>query len=177
MPLNSIEDYLPMATGKVAVASDGAIWYYHPPSSGGMVELEPPVTPTPPTNSVPPSISLVGGGLAVGGSAAMNTGTWQNSPTYARQWTSAGANIPGATGISYVFQESDVGNLISGYIVGTNQDGSLHVAASNSVGPITAPAEDPPEETRTAQVSQQPQAKSHKPTKHGKTDHARRLHR
>ena len=173
--ISELEDFLPMATGKVAIASDGAVWLYHPPSSGGMIEILPPAVPTPPTNSVAPSVTAVAG-LAVGNMAAMNAGTWQNSPTFTQQWTSAGADIPGATATSYTFQASDLGNMISGRKVGTNQDGSLTVQCSNSIGPIVEPAEDPP---ARAQASQQPQskAKSHSPMKHGKTDHARRLYR
>ena len=52
-----------------------------------------------------------------------------------------GATIPGFTGPSYLFQASDVGNMVGGTLTMTNQDGSLTVPTSNTVGPIIAAEE------------------------------------
>lgn len=149
-PINAIEDYLPMSTMGVAVASDGGIWQLHPPSPGGMVELEAPTTPTPPVNTLPPSINVLTN-LEVGSQVTMVNGNWSGSPTFTRTWTSGGTTIPGATGTSYILQSSDVGNMIGGDLTGTNQDGSVTVPTSNTVGPVTEPpldeeAADPPAE-------------------------------
>ncbi|HEX3522862.1 MAG TPA: hypothetical protein VHT52_12330 [Stellaceae bacterium] len=136
MALDAIEDYLPLSTMGIALASDGAIWMLHPPSPGGMIELVAAVTPTPPVNTQPPSINVMTN-LEVGSQAVMINGNWSGSPTFTRQWTSAGLPIPGATATSYIFQESDVGNMIGGTLIGSNQDGSA-TATADPVGPIIA---------------------------------------
>lgn len=133
----SIEEYLPVSTMGIAVATDGAVWLYHPPSPGGMVELLAPVTPTPPVNTLPPSINVMTN-LQVGSQLMMVNGNWANSPTFTRTWTSAGTTIPGATTASYILQSSDIGNMIGGTLTGTNQDGSVTVPTSNTVGPVIA---------------------------------------
>jgi hypothetical protein len=137
MAIEAIEDYLPFSTMGIALASDGSVWQLYPPAAGGMIEIEAPTTPTPPVNTTPPTIQVMSD-LAVGSQAVMNSGVWQNSPTFTRTWTSAGTTVPGATGPGYVFQASDVGNMIGGTLTGTNQDGSVTVPTSNTVGPIVA---------------------------------------
>jgi hypothetical protein len=141
-PINAIEDYLPLSTGQVALSSDGGVWMYHPPSPGGMVELVAAVTPTPPVNTQAPNIAILTD-LAVGSTLVMQNGQWTGSPTFTREWTSAGVVIPGAVTTSYVLQQSDVGNMIGGNLTGTNQDGSV-TAATNTVGPVIAPPLDEP---------------------------------
>lgn len=141
--LTSIEQFLPVSTMGIAIATDGAVWLYHPPSPDGMVEILPPVTPTPPVNTQAPNIAVLNG-LQVGQQLILQNGTWTNSPTFTRRWESGGVTIPGATTTSYTMQQGDVGNMIQGFVTGTNQDGSA-TAASNSVGPVIEPplAEEP----------------------------------
>jgi hypothetical protein len=155
-PPTQLDDYLPFFTAGIALSVDGSVWRYQPNASGGMVEIEPPRQPTPPTNTVPPSI-IAPNGLAVGQQAVMNSGTWQNSPTFTREWTSGGTVIPGDTGPAHTFQASDVGNMIGGSLTGTNQDGSLTVPASNTVGPVIEP---PLEDPEAADLPRRPVARS-----------------
>jgi hypothetical protein len=172
-PINAIEDYLPMSTRGIAVASDGGIWLYHPPSPGGMIELEAPTTPTPPVNTVPPSINVLTD-LVVGSQAVMINGTWANSPTFTRTWTSGGTTIPGATATSYTFQTSDIGNMIGGDLTGTNQDGSVTVPTSNTVGPIVAPAADEPPADDPEPTMSVRQAAQRPQTRHSSKTHKKR---
>jgi hypothetical protein len=141
MAIAAIEDYLPFSTMGIALASDGAVWMLHPPSTGGMIEIEAPTTPTPPVNTLPPSINVMTN-LVVGSQLVMVNGNWANSPTFTRTWTSGGATIPGATTAGYILQASDVGNMIGGTLTGTNQDGSVTVPTSNTVGPVVAAVEE-----------------------------------
>ena len=171
MAIDSIEGYLPFSTMGIARASDGAVWLLHPPSPGGLVQLEAPTTPEPPVNTVPPTIAS--DGLTVGSIFSLTPGVWTPSGTITQQWSSAGTPISGATGMEYVAQASDVGHSITCVVTVTNTDGSAS-ATSNALGPITAPADE-----EVAQAAQQPQAKAkaHHSSQHGKTHHAQRLHR
>lgn len=64
-------------------------------------------------------------------------GTVSGSPTFTYQWYSAGVAVPGATGATYTTQSSDLGNLVSVFVVATGSSGITR-ATSNTVGPIQA---------------------------------------
>jgi hypothetical protein len=167
MTPGSIEDFLPFSTNGVAIASDGSIWLYHPPSPGGMVELEAPVTPMPPVNTVPPDIQILTD-LVVGSQLALTTGTWNPSGTVTRQWTRGGTNIAEATAPGYTLAAADVGTMIGGVISVENQDGSASATAP-AVGPILAappldPEQQPTQEPPTLLPSRAaPPRSRHKP--------------
>jgi hypothetical protein len=155
MTPGSIEDYLPFSTNGIAIASDGSIWLYHPPSPGGLVEVEPPVVPQPPVNTVPPTVTATTD-LVVGSSLVSATGTWNPSGTLTRQWQRGGTVIAGSTGAGYVLQTADIGAMIGCPVTCTNQDGTLTVP-SNTVGPIVGAAADPePENLPTLRQSAEP---------------------
>jgi hypothetical protein len=141
MTPGSIEDFLPFSTNGIAIASDGSIWLYHPPSPSGMVEVLAPVTPEPPVNISPPIIQL-GSDLVVGSQATLTTGTWSPGGTYTRQWLRGGTPIAGATLTTYTFVAADVGLMIGGAVTAGNQDGSA-TANATAVGPIVGAAGDP----------------------------------
>jgi hypothetical protein len=87
----------------------------------------PPVNP--PVNTVVPIVSGVG---TVGSMLTCTSGTWTNSPTLTYQWGSAGVNVPGATGTTYVLQASDSGNNVDCQVTGTNLGGTATIT-SNAV--------------------------------------------
>lgn len=152
----------PLVTGRTVIDRNGDIYQYTPPtltpsspapvpplvvrrivtdSTGIVYEYTPPTltrrTPVPPTNTSPPQITIVTGGGAVGSQIVrQNPGTWVPPGPYTNQWQSAGANIPGATAVSYIAQESDVGHLITLIVTVTTEGGALS-ATSNAIGPIT----------------------------------------
>jgi hypothetical protein len=141
MTPGSIEDFLPFSTNGIAIASDGSIWLYHPPSPTGMVEVLAPVVPTPPVNTVAPVVSVTTD-LVVGSSLTSTAGTWNPSGTLTRQWQRGGTPIAGSTGAGYVLQAADVGAMIGCPVTCTNQDGTV-TTPSNTVGPIVGAAGDP----------------------------------
>jgi hypothetical protein len=142
MTPGSIEDFLPFSTNGVAIASDGSVWLYHPPTPGGLVEVLAPVVPTPPVNTTPPTIQAISD-LVVGSQAAVvSNGVWENSPTFTRQWLSGSAAVGTGT-VSYTFVTADIGAMITCRLTGTNEDGSA-TAVSNAIGPIVGATEDPP---------------------------------
>jgi hypothetical protein len=90
-------------------------------------------TPPPaPTNTVLPVASFTSGTGALGSVCTCTTGTWTGSPTFARQWLRAGANIAGATATTYTLVAADSGNPITCRITGTNAGGS-HAVVSNAL--------------------------------------------
>jgi hypothetical protein len=165
MTPGSIEDFLPFSTNGVAIASDGSVWVYHPPSASGMVEILPPAIPTPPVNITPPTIQAVTD-LVVGSQAAVvSNGVWENSPTFTRQWLSGSAAVGTGT-VGYTFVTADIGAMITCRLTGTNQDGSA-TAVSNAIGPVVAAASDPePENLPTLrQAATLPPRSHHAPAK------------
>lgn len=155
----------PLVTGRTVIDSIGDIYQYTPPtltpsspppvppltvrriatdSVGDVYEYVPPnlvkrTLPPPPVNTSPPAISIVTGGGAVGSQIARtNPGNWVPPGPYTNQWQSGGVDIPGATGLGYIAQDSDVGNMITVVLTVTNEGGSLS-STSNAVGPITGP--------------------------------------
>lgn len=97
---------------------------------------------TPPVNTVAPSIS---GTIAVYSTITGNTGTWTGTPTLTRQWRISTdgtnfSNIPGATGTTYVIQESDYNKYIQLEVFATNNAGSIYAYSTTSTQIIgTAP--------------------------------------
>jgi hypothetical protein len=88
-------------------------------------------TPPPaPTNTVLPVASFTSGTGALGSVATSTNGTWTGSPTFTFQWLRSGANIAGATGVSYTFVAADSGNTISRRTTGTNAGGTLSVVSN-----------------------------------------------
>jgi hypothetical protein len=105
----------------------------------GLVEYYAPDPNAPtsaPSNTVAPAIS---GTAENGQTVSCSTGTWTQSPTsYARQWKRDGANIGGATGVSYTLQSADVGHAVKCTVTAANAVGSTS-ADSNTINP-TNPA-------------------------------------
>jgi hypothetical protein len=163
MTPGSIEDFLPFSTNGVAIASDGSVWLYHPPTPGGLVEVLAPVVPTPPVNTTPPTIQAVTD-LVVGSQAAVvSNGVWENSPTFTRQWLSGSAAVGTGT-VGYTFVTADIGSMITCALTGTNEDGSA-TATSNAIGPVVAAAADPePENLPTLRQTPTPPPRSHHAT-------------
>jgi hypothetical protein len=87
----------------------------------------------PPVNTIAPVIS---GTATTGGTLTSNTGTWTGDPTivYTYQWRKNGINIPLETALSYVIDESDLYQIISCVVTGTNLSGNAS-AISNSITP------------------------------------------
>lgn len=165
-----IEDHLEnfplFATNGVALAPDAGVWVYQPNIPAGMIEVIPSLQS--PTNTVPPLLTYVTGGGGAGNIGSIyqcNTGTWTPAaptPTYTRQWLRDGNPISGSTGVSYAIATADIGHIVNCAVVATNPAGSSNpFPASNPVGPIPTPSG----EMRT------------EPQKHGKTHHARSVHR
>lgn len=107
-------------------------------------------------NTVPPTLSTL---QQVGAAISIVGGTWiGNAPiSLSYQWMAAGANISGATGLTYTPVTGDIGKIISVRIVGVNAQGSdtVTVAALTAVTavPLTAPTlTTAPTITGTAQV-------------------------
>lgn len=84
---------------------------------------------TDPVNSVAPAIT---GTATVGETLTVTNGTWSGSPTYTRQWKRDGANISGATGLTYVLVAADSGKTITCVVTATNAGGAV-TATSNAV--------------------------------------------
>jgi hypothetical protein len=166
----SIEDFLPFSTNGVAIASDGSVWQYYPPSSTGLVEISSPATP-PPVNTALPVAQLITD-LNVGSQAALTTGTWTGATpfTYTRQWYRDGVDIAGAIAASYTFAAEDVGRLLSGAVTARDVNGLTATAMSAFIGPITEPPlEDPaPENLPTLRQAATLPPRSHPAPPHAK---------
>jgi len=69
-----------------------------------------------------------------------SNGEWTNTPTaFAYQWMRGLAEIPGATGSSYVLTAADVGQTITLRVRASNEAGS-NPALSNAIGPVLSGA-------------------------------------
>lgn len=81
-----------------------------------------------PVNTVLPVIT---GTPQVGETLTVDNGTWDNTPilSYAYQWTSDGANIPGATSSSYLVTTDYAGTEIRAVVTATNAGGSASATA------------------------------------------------
>lgn len=90
----------------------------------------------PPENTVLPSIT---GTARVGETLAGNDGVWTGTPapTLTRQWFADGAEIPGATGETYVPVEGDIGKTITLTVTATNPAGTVS-ATSEPTAAVTA---------------------------------------
>jgi hypothetical protein len=104
-----------------------------------------------PVNTVRPVIT---GTPEVGQILALSQGTWTNASSYAASWLRDGSPIAGATSPSYTAVAADEGLLLTGVITATGLGGEAS-AESLAVGPITAPAGDPP--TRRAPPDPDPE--------------------
>lgn len=82
-----------------------------------------------PVNTVLPVIT---GTPQVGETLSVDTGTWTNTPilSYAYQWTSDGANIPGATSSSYLVTTEFAGTELRAVVTATNSGGSASATAA-----------------------------------------------
>ena len=109
-------------------------------TSRGALPVGPIVALPAPTNTAPPVVS---GSTIVGSVLSRTTGTWTGSPTFTQIWQRGGTNIAGATAATYTTVVADETFMIGCVVTGTNAGGA-DMANSNTVGPITATAEDPP---------------------------------
>lgn len=99
--------------------------------------------PAPPPPPVPVNTTLpaVTGTAQVGQVLTTTNGSWSNSPTsYTRQWKADGANIAGATGLTYTPVVGDVGKVISCTVVAVNEGGNSAPANSNNTAAVIAAA-------------------------------------
>lgn len=104
-----------------------------------------PPDPVPPTNTVPPNVTFATGGPTVGNTAIGNTGTWSGANTFYRRWLRDGDFIVGATAVSYVIRDIDIGHKISVQVLGVSStNGGYAMAISAEVGPVPDPT--PPDE-------------------------------
>ena len=87
-----------------------------------------------PQNTLAPSIS---GAAQVRQALTGNPGTWTGGPLLGVQWLRGGQVISGATGLTYVLQEADLGALVALRITASNAGGT-QVATSAAVWPVTA---------------------------------------
>lgn len=102
-----------------------------------------PVTSVP-ANTAAPSVT---GDLTVGSVLTTTNGSWSGTPapTITRSWqrsvngTTAWANIPGQTGLTYTTTEDDADYYVRCLVTATNSAGTAS-AASNVVGPIVEPS-------------------------------------
>lgn len=111
--------------------------------------------PTKPANTVAPAIT---GTARVGETLTVTNGTWTGrpAPALSRKWLADGAEIVGATGLTYVLTEAEAGAKIKVEVTGASVAGSV-VKASNETSVVTlAPVNDVlPIITGTAQVGEE----------------------
>lgn len=90
----------------------------------------------PPENTVLPRIT---GTARVGETLTGDDGEWSGTPapTLTRQWFADGAEIPGATGETYVPVEGDIGKTITLTVTATNPAGTVS-ATSEPTAAVTA---------------------------------------
>lgn len=148
-PPDTIDGYPKFDTMGVGIDPDGVVWQYAPTQPGGIVEVTPP--PSPPINQTRPMLQMVSGNPVPGQTAVCSVGSWQPPQTggYRRQFYLTGVAIPGATGTSYVVQESDVGGVLTCGIIAIGDGGPSEEAISNSLNIVEAP---PPPEDELARL-------------------------
>lgn len=71
------------------------------------------------------------------------------TPVVALQWYDNDSPIPGATGVNYVVQPSDVGNVLTVVAVATNEEGSASATSNAVTIPVPAPVTTTPPPTTT----------------------------
>lgn len=78
--------------------------------------------------------SLTGSGV-VGSTLRTSTGTWASSPdSFTYQWSSGGADVPGATSTTYVVRSVDVKKVIQCYVTASRGASSSSQFSSAKVG-------------------------------------------
>src|SRR5436305_11142418 len=106
----------------------------------------------PPVNTAPPAIS---GTPAVAQTLTCSNGSWDNNPTsFAYQWSSDGALLPGATGQTYVVQPGDQGHTLTCTVTATNDGGDTPASSAGMF--IPAPAAGKPVNTAPPAISGTP---------------------
>jgi hypothetical protein len=140
-------------------------WDLSPVNPNAFDPTEPPGRPGPPpvapANTTPPTIIALDS-LQPGHSLAGQNGVWTGTPapTITRQWYRDDAPIGGATGMSYVLAEIDVGAMIGLTHTATNSAGAASADAAE-VGPVLPSTPDepintaPPVLSGTARTGQQ----------------------
>jgi hypothetical protein len=91
-----------------------------------------------PTILTAPTIS---GTAQVGQTLTATTGTWTHNPTsYTYQWANSSTGpIPGATGLTYVPTNSDVGFQIVVFVVAHNSGGNS-ISIESTITAVVTPA-------------------------------------
>jgi hypothetical protein len=96
-----------------------------------------------PLNVLPANTTLpvISGQAVVNQILSVTTGTWTGypTPTFTHQWYSAGILVPGATFATYEVQSSDVGHVMTCYIIGTNTSGSVTAITAPTSAVLTQP--------------------------------------
>lgn len=107
-----------------------------------------PIVPARPTNAGGANLPALTGGTVVGDLLTVTNGTWTGAPSgYTYSWLRNGANRPGGiTTSTLTTTAADVGATIAANVVATNAGGASTPATSNTVGPITATADEPVED-------------------------------
>lgn len=91
-----------------------------------------------PTSTIAPTVTAPDG-YHVGDTVTATTGDWTGSPSsFAYQWQADDTDIPGATGTSYVIQQTDVGKAIRVGVVATNRAGDSAPAYSGESVDVVA---------------------------------------
>ena len=104
------------------------------------VEVRKKVAPV--SNTAAPS--LFGTGI-VGSALSTTTGSWNGGPTtFTYQWRSDGADVPGATGWTYVVRPEDVGRLIQCHVTASNGTSTSSQLSSGVIGRVEAAPPAPP---------------------------------
>jgi len=96
--------------------------------------------PKKPTAGVPEIKGASGGVTEDGATLTCSPGTWGGEPTFAYQWLRGGAEIGGATGVTYTVEHGDELNTLACRVTGTNAGGSTP-ATSKTVEVLGEPPE------------------------------------
>jgi len=140
--------------GNVVLAGSVENGAYLSTNSGSTWSLTNPLTI--PTNTTSPSIA---GSTIVGNAIIAINGDWNGFPsiTYNYQWYRSGSSISGATSITYITQQEDIGLAITCDVTATNSVGSSTIDISNSIivvaSPPLPPQPTPPTPSRFTNLS------------------------
>ena len=142
------------SNGNVVLAGSTVNGAYLSTNSGSTWSLTNPLTI--PTNTTSPSIA---GSTIVGNAIIAINGDWNGFPsiTYNYQWYRSGSSISGATSITYITQQEDIGLAITCDVTATNSLGSSTIDSSNSIivvaSPPLPPQPTPPTPSRFTNLS------------------------
>lgn len=88
-----------------------------------------------PANTLVPAIA---GTAQVGQTLTALPGNWTGEPTFSYQWKKAGANISGATGVTYMPVIGEIASALSVAVTGTNPAGNATATSGATANVIAA---------------------------------------